>query len=254
MSVGQVGKDADAFRLLALPDTHGVFSDEEAIACALALGRRIRPRVIVMLGDHVDFYQLSRFDKDPARVNDLQRDIDAGAGLVKRVRRMFPDASVFYLCGNHEDRLRRFLFSHAPALKSLRGMRLETLLGLREHNVKFCEDGVQQIGSLLFKHGDVVRAKAGQTAMAELEREGMSGVSGHTHRAADVSKTNRSGTYKWIESGCLCSLKPEYMPGQVPDWQHAVSYGTVARGGRFVMNVSHIINGKAIYGDRLVSA
>jgi predicted phosphodiesterase len=246
---------SDAIRFLYLPDSHGTYADPEAVSCALRFGRLHKPQIVILGGDHVDFYQLSSFDKNPQRMQGLQDDIDAGAAFVRQVRHSFKDARIFYLQGNHEDRLRRFIWKKGPELKSLRSMNLPSLLGLGESRVQYKEDGVLQIRRLTFKHGNAVRQLSGYTAHAEMQREGTSGVSGHTHRISEVSKTDRSGTYKWVESGCLCSLRPEYMPGQVPNWQQGLSYGAFAGGSdRFSLSTAHIIKGKTMYGDRVVTA
>lgn len=243
----------EATRFIYLPDSHGIFGDEKAISCALAFGRLHKPDIVICGGDHVDFYQLSDFDKNPDRLRDLQVDVDAGAAFLGSVRKSFPRASIIYLMGNHEDRLRRFLWRHGPSLKYLRDLKLERMLGLGKLNIKLIEDGVLRVRTLIFKHGTLVRAKSGVTATGEMEREGMSGVSGHTHRLALVSRTNRSGRYTWAEAGCLCRLDPEYMPGQVPDWQQGLAYGAFI-GSRFTLNIAQIIDGKTVYGDKVVSA
>ncbi len=246
---------SDGIRFLYLPDSHGSFADPAAVECAMRFGRLHRPELVVLGGDHVDFYQLSSYDKNPERIGGLQADIDAGAEFVRKVRKSFPNARVYYLQGNHEDRMRRFIWKHGPALKSLRSLSLPHLLRLGDHAVKYVEDGLLQIRKLTFKHGNIVRNKSGLTALAELEREGSSGVSGHTHRISEVSKTNRAGTYKWVEAGCLCSLRPEYMPGQVPDWQHGLAHGAFVEGGdRFTLSTAHIIGGKTMYGSKVVAA
>ena len=249
-------KDARARRFAYLPDSHGVFSDPEAVACAMAFVRAHKPEVVICGGDHVDFYALSRFDKDPRRALELQDDLDAGAAFVAAARKAAPNAKLYYLQGNHEARLTRWLFSKAAELVNLRGMNVPSLLGLNRYKCRYVESGALQMGAILFKHGNVVRSRAGYTATGELEREGVSGCSGHTHRIGEVSKTNRGGTYKWVEAGCLCQLTPEYMVGQIPDWQHGLAYGAWAGGGskRFSLHTAHIIDGKTMYGDKVVSA
>ena len=249
----RTSKDAPGSRFAYLPDSHGVFADERAVACAMAFVRAHKPDLLVLGGDHVDFYQLSRFDKDPRRALDLQADIDAGEAFVKAARKAAPKARIVYLEGNHENRLSRWLWGKGAELLSLRGMRVPSLLHLGKYGVTYRESGVLRVGAVTFKHGTAVRSRAGYTATAELEREGTSGCSGHTHRIGEVSKTNRGGTYKWVEAGCLCQLTPEYMRGQVPDWQHGLAYGAFA-GRRFSLHTAHIIDGKTMYGDKVVSA
>lgn len=269
MIVPRTHEDRTGTRFACLPDSHGIFADQEAVACSMALVARHRPEVLVLLGDHVDFYALSRFDKDPKRMLCLQDDLDAGHAFVKAARKAAPHARILYLEGNHENRLQRWLHAKGPEVSGLverlgkgrNGSRRQLLsvpylLGLGDLGVAWVSGGSRDVGGITFKHGNLVRSKAGATAMAELEREGTSGASGHTHRIGHASKTTRGGVFGWWECGCLCDLKPDYMPGQIPDWQHGCAYGSFAEGsrGRFYMNVAHIIRGKAMYGDKVVYA
>ena len=248
-------KPADgATRFVYLPDPHGTFCDWEAAECAMAFLRAHKPRLVVIGGDVVDFYQLSRFDQNPARALGLPDDVAAGERFIAGVRRHAKKARIVMLQGNHEARLTRWMWGNGKALTGLRGVSVRDWLNLRKYGVDYREDGLYRRGRLLFKHGTVVRSRAGYTATAELQREGMSGCSGHTHRIGEVSLTNRGGTYKWVESGCLCQLTPEYMPGQTPDWQQGLAYGTFMAGGRFALHTAHILGGKTVYGDRVIAA
>lgn len=263
-------QDARATRFVCPPDSHGIFGDERAIGCSLALTRKVKPDVVFLLGDHVDFYAISRFDKDPKRLLSLQEDLDAAERFVAAFRKAAPNAAIYYLEGNHENRLQRWLHSKGPEftvlkervrLKRKNGSRRQLLsvpylLGLGDYGVKWVGGGSKHVGGITFKHGNLVRSRGGATAMAELAKEGTSGVSGHTHRIGHAALTNRGGVYGWNEGGCLCGLDPDYMEGQVPDWQHGTTYGAWANGmsGRFYMTTAHIIDGKTMYGDKVVSA
>lgn len=241
-------------KFVGLPDTHGIFGDEQAIECGYAFLSRYRPQLVFCLGDVVDFYQLSRFDQSPERALDLQSDIDAAHKFLKGVRRYAKNAKIHLIAGNHEDRLRRWLWTKGAAAISLRSMKVPVLLGLGELGIRYHEDGLVRFGHLLVKHGTVVRAHAAYSARAELEREGVSGMSGHTHRIGEYSVTNRGGFRKWVEAGCLCRLDPEYMPGTIPNWQQGLAYGAFAESGRFSLHTAHVIRGKTMLGDRVVAA
>jgi hypothetical protein len=104
----------------------------------------------------------------------------------------------------------------------------------------------------MVKHGHMVRARAGYTATGELERNGISGISGHTHRLGQIYKRNRTGMMTWVESGCLCKYDPDYMDGQLSDWAQGLSFGTVSLKGRgFTVHTAPIIKGrvKTLAGD-----
>ena len=204
-----------AFSVVSLTDLHYPFQDTRAISAALEYVRKTQPSVVVCHELH-DFYTLSHFDKDPRRKIDLQDEIDQVAGFFKDLREACPDSRIIMLDSNHLDRLRRYLWSQAQALCSLRALEIPELLNLAKYNIEYLNDVT--IRGVLFKHGEVVRQGSGASALAELQKENISGISGHTHRIGIVYRRDREGLKFWIESGCLCITRPDYIKG-IPNWQ-----------------------------------
>lgn len=221
----------------------------------MAFVEAFQPDRTWLLGDVLDFYQLSNFEQDPQRALCLQSDIDCAHGLLERLRAAAPNSRTVLIRGNHEDRLRRFLWSSRnPALSSLRGLSVPELLGLGELGIGYEESGRVRVGDFVIKHGDIVRPRSGYTATGELDRAGMSGVSGHTHRLGQVYRRNLSGSTTWVEAGCLCDLQPEYLRGNVADWQHGLAYAYMERdGNRFVTHTLPIVNGRCIFNGKEIS-
>lgn len=239
---------SEGFRFMSVPDSHGFNVDWTAAEAALAFMRYYRPSLVILLGDHVDFEAISRFRKAPDRVLRMHDDIAEAKKLLVKVRESAPDARIVYLKGNHEARFAHYLWEKAAALLNLEGMNLPTILGLGELGIEWCETGMYQVKPrLIAKHGNLVRSRSAYTATGEMEKNGISGMSGHTHRLGAAYKTNRIGTHVWLESGCICSLEPDYMEGQVPDWQHGLIYGTASlRGDSFTMTQAPIIRGRVM--------
>jgi len=101
----------------------------------------------------------------------------------------------------------------------MRNLELSRLLHLDALDINFYGvEGFRRHG-LRFKHGDLVRAKSGYTARAEMEKHRCSGISGHTHRLGSAKHTDKEGvTTEWWEAGHLCDVdKAEYTKN--PDWQ-----------------------------------
>jgi hypothetical protein len=119
------------------------------------------------------------------------------------------------------DRLRKYLWSHAQALSSLDALAIPELLDLTRYDIEYMDNFVYN--NFIFKHGNLVSKEAGMTARRELAAEGLSGVSGHTHRLAIIYRHDRAGSRLWIENGCLCRLDAEYLEGRIPDWQQGIS-------------------------------
>ena len=236
-----------------IPDIHAPYYDEQALATALAFVRLYRPDIVFIMGDLVDFYQLSRFDREPRRALELQADLDSGRNVLRRIRSAAKAAKLYLIRGNHEYRLTRYLWSNAKELAGLRCLGLRDLLDLKALGVEYVDRGWMRFHEFLVKHGTLVRARSGYTATGELERAGISGVSGHTHRLAQVYRRTYAGMFTWIEAGCLCQLDPEYLDGAVSDWHPGLAYGHFERAAnRFVAHTLPIVNGRIIYGGREV--
>jgi predicted phosphodiesterase len=210
---------------LFVPDTHVPFHDEGALSALLDVSKAIRPRWIVVLGDFLDCYRVSRWSKDPAREIGLQDEIEQGRDVLDRIMRSAPGAKLVFIEGNHEDRLRRFLWDN-PGLAGLKCLEIPDLLRLDQHDLVASYKYGQRHRhfGMLVEHGKAVRKGAGQTARAMLDSRLMSGVSGHTHRLGQVYRSSEAGTIGWIEAGCICHLDPEYIDG-APDWQHGCAIG-----------------------------
>ena len=61
----------------------------------------IKPTIITILGDLLDFYKISRFSKDPTRKN-VAVEIELGKQFLIDLRNRFPDARIIFYSGNHE--------------------------------------------------------------------------------------------------------------------------------------------------------
>lgn len=207
-----------------VPDSHFPFVDPQAWTVLLDFVRYLKPKRVVHLGDHFDFYQLSKFDCEPSRLTTLQKDIDEGVQGLRELRAAAKDAEFHFIEGNHERRLKKFLDQN-PKIAPLRCLEPQELLGLRELDIKFYPyEDVLNLGNFIVTHGSRVSKHAGMSAKGELEKWGVSGMSGHTHRMAAYNLSNYGGDYVWYEAGCICSLNPHYIVGR-PNWQQGITIG-----------------------------
>lgn len=241
-------------RIIFLPDIHVPYEDEDALGTALAFIRHFKPNYIFILGDLLDCYSLSRFDKDPARLLQLPDEIKKGKQVLKAIRHVAPKAKITYVRGNHELRITKYLWRHAAELSTLPALALPILLGFKELGIKYIENGSLNFKGLMIKHGKVTRSKSGYSGYGEMERSGISGVSGHTHRLGQIYKSNLGGMFTWVEAGCLCNLYPEYLEGEPEDWQHGLAYGYFepGRGNRFLVHTLPIIKRKVVFGGKVI--
>ena len=233
-------------KVVTLSDWHVPFEDHVVVEIELQFCKHEQPPIIILHELH-DFYEVSRFDKDPARKDDLQDEIDEVNVYLARLREYCPKTCFILLKSNHTERLRKYLWRKAPELNSLRSLKLEKLLELDKFKIEY-KDSFTYKG-VLFKHGDIVRKFSSYTARGEFEREGMSGVSGHTHRLGVYFTRMRGGSYVWIESGCGCKLSADYIEG-IANWQNGFSIIAFDRKKHhFYPTVVPIIDHRADWGN-----
>lgn len=208
---------SDEIKIVTISDLHVPFHNMDFIKLFIEFLKDFQPDKIVLNGDIVDFYDLSHFDKNPKRVGVLQKELDVVNGILMLMRLACPSSEIIYVEGNHEDRLRKFLWKN-PSISSLRDLKLERLLRFYDiGNIKLVEDF--NVRGMRFTHGGVVRKYSSYSAKAEYDRHLQNGASGHTHRLGLYNKTIEGKTYEWVETGCGSLLRPEYIKG-CPDWQN----------------------------------
>lgn len=238
-------------KVVIINDTHIPFEDKTACLAVIEFVAKRRNKIdtVIFNGDMCDFYQISRFNKDPERKCQLQYNLDETSVFLNKFRQLLPKAQLHYIEGNHEERLRKYLWSRAEELASLRSLKLTYLLNLDSLNIAYHKEGVQ-LGDLYIYHGSIIRKHAGYTARAEFEKSGCTGISGHSHRDGKYTIRTRAGQFAWWENYCLCDLQPEYIVG-VANWSHGFSYITIINNRPYVEQIA-IIDGKYIYNGKVI--
>lgn len=194
-------------------DFHIPFQDIQAVEAFRKYCTRVQPEVIVLNGDVLDMFMLSRFTKGEGR-NPLE-EISECRELLSRLRAENPEASIYYVIGNHENRLEKYVLNKAPELASL-VEDVFTILKTEDFGIEGCAS-LTVNDNYVFKHGTLLGNKSGLSAIKEMENSYMSGATGHTHRLAHYIARKAGRKFTWMETGCLCSLTPEYMVN--PNWQ-----------------------------------
>lgn len=238
------GKYNKMTRIVQLTDLHIPYHDKKSLNAIYRFLDDFKPHQIVITGDMLDFYELSRFDKNPERKFTIQDEIDQCIEILRELRNKCNE--MHFIKGNHEDRLRRFLWVN-PSLASIKALELPNLLSMDELNIAY-HDFEYIYNGFRFTHGVMVRPESGASCKAELLKYGASMASGHTHRLGMYLKTDVRGTVGAYEMGCLCELNPEYING-IPNW--AQGFGVYFfDDDRFHCQQIPIIHNEFIYGGK----
>lgn len=205
---------------IILSDLHVPFHDKRLLECWMARLASLPWTGVDIIGDFIDCYSLSRFDSNPRRKNTFQQEVDQGNEILKEIREIVPDADIRYSEGNHEDRLRKLLWSKAPALAHLRNLDIPNVLGLADLGIKWHRtEDPYKIGDLWFTHGDLLRKHAGASARAKSDAMGGSVIIGHTHRMGWCPFTRHTGIHESYEVGCMVDATQLDYCRHVFNWQ-----------------------------------
>lgn len=232
-------------KVVVFNDVHIPEHDRRAFNLLLATIEKVQPDIVVCLGDFLDCYTISKFQKDPARKFRLSHEIALARTMLNEVANTASSSKLIFHGGNHEDRLRKYVWGRCPDLQCLPELSWDSLLRLSQYGWEYMPyETPFKIGNLWYHHGDVIRQKSGYTARALMDKVGGNAICGHTHRLSHIHHTTWTDHHQAWENGCLCKLKANYITG-VPDWQQGFSIVTYAKGGqRFKVDQLHIHKGK----------
>lgn len=238
-------------RGIVFSDIHAPFHDKNAIALAAKVAKWWQPQVAIYNGDDLDFYQLSRFDKNPARTWRTQDEIDIWhIECVAPINAALGKCRKIKVPGNHEDRLRRKLWAN-PDLFGLRSLELPELLQLTQYGIEYAELRVRLGNVLEVSHGTRVAKWAGYTARSEqeLRRYSIDTITGHVHRAGRFATRVGDRYSAGYEAPCLASLDPEYMVD--PDWAQGVTLFQIVGNKAHVQTVLFTLDYTAMVGRQI---
>ncbi len=225
-----VSSRPEGTRLVSISDTQYPFVDEPLLAAVNEFIKDFQPNDLIYNGDVLDYWEISDFDKRPGSRFSIEDEERWARELMDLHARLVPGVKIFWVDGNHEQRLTRATWRDAGKFAN-HVKTLPEVLGLKQRKVDYVPYGkhVDYLG-FVFTHGNFVSSGSGTTARRHLLAYGSSGANGHTHRLGSVSKTDMNGrTHTWHEQGALCRTDLEYVNG-VADWQQGFLWGEVWNG------------------------
>ncbi|RMH18637.1 MAG: hypothetical protein D6698_06810 [Gammaproteobacteria bacterium] len=232
---------------VVLSDIHIPYHCPSALAIAMDYTESLKPDRIVLNGDIVDMYSVSRYMKDPLRIDTFQEELDQARDFLRLLRQQNPKAKITFIKGNHEARIEKFLIDRAPELSSLRCLSLDSLLGLSEFDIDFIDQGIK-LGNLYVEHGAVARSSPGASALAYYRKMGTSVLVGHIHKLNVIRHRNVYGVHTLVENACLCDQSFDWLHTPV-NWQQGFTEVHYQSNGNFQIFQHCIVDGKLVSGD-----
>lgn len=232
-------------KTLVLSDIHIPYHDVKALEIALTYADEYKPDNILLNGDTIDFYSISRWQKDPEERN-LPQEIEKTRQFVMHLKDRFPEARLIWKNGNHEDRWEAYLWNKAPELIGMSEFELRKILWLDDYGFDFVhsKQRIKAGKHLTILHGHEIfgahnPVNPARTLAVKLK---VCALKGHNHQTSE--HTDKDGDGKYItcwSTGCLSELTPDYMPFN--NWSHG--FATVELDANdFVVDNYRIIDGK----------
>jgi predicted phosphodiesterase len=221
-----------AKKLAVLSDIHIPYHSITALGAGLDLIQSEKPDAILLNGDTIDFYGLSRFMKDP-RKRSVAHELQATRDFLDILSQF--GAKIYFKIGNHEERYEHYLMRVAPELLGVREFELKNLLGLDARGIDLISDKrIMKANDLNIVHGH----EFGQSIFSPVNiarglflRGKVTAMQGHNHAVSEHTESNMNGeiTTTW-SLGCLCELNPAYLP--INKWAHGLAIVDLSENGK----------------------
>ena len=231
--------------ILYIGDLHIPYHSIEPIRLALKYGQQNGVNTIYINGDLIDCYSISRFSKDPSMMG-LKEEIELTAQFLRNLRALFPQASIYYKIGNHDERLDKYAKEKAPDLLKAGAIRsLPELLGCADLGIEIIESKqLAKAGKLFVIHGHEYGGSGSVNVARNLNVKAQDNVlTHHFHRDQEfISKPLNDKPIGAWSIGCLCGLNPDYMPFN--NWLWGFAHQVIDDNGDFTLSNKKIIGGQ----------
>ena len=245
----------DGTKIVVLPDIHVPAHNKKLLWAVLEFLNDYKPHIVVLIGDVADVFALSRWPAPPRVVKNMQKELDQTRRLVDKIIEVSGCIHVFYIMGNHEDRVYRYLTDPAAGVANIVDfdtrepiLSFHALMGYKPGDpVTFIYDlqekggyggGIYVNDDLMFHHGYIVRPNPGSSPRADADNTGHSTGHGHTHRAGFSARETTSGVIRAYEFGHLVDPEHPYLgyANLLNNWHPAIGAGMIV-GGKVHMKV-----------------
>ena len=213
--------ELNAKRIFILSDIHIPYHSIDALSSAFDYAKKEKPDAILLNGDTLDFFSLSRFVKDP-KARSFAQELNAFREFMDVLKKVF-NAKIYFKVGNHEERYFHYLWMKAGELHGVEEFELENIIKSRAEGIEIIKDKrIIKAGHLNIVHGHEFGGSVFSPvniARGLFLRGKVSALQGHNHcTSSHVERDMNGGVVKTWSLGCLSELNPAYLP--INKWNH----------------------------------
>lgn len=252
-------------RVVFVGDQQAPYHDEDLHEAFLDFLQDWQPDEGILIGDTVDFPDISRHPAKPEIHVSPQECVQSGYDILRQYREAEETTLWEKLAGNHDERLRRYQIDKAPRIYDLHravppGEEPEIPVLDVGHILRLDELGIEYVRPvgdyeheqikvsqyLAACHGWIARRGSGASALGTIEHLGYSVVHGHTHRQGIIHKTRhdidgRTTVLAGCETGCMCRIDGLGYT-KAPDWQNGFATAEVYPDGTFHLDLATFVD------------
>ena len=235
----------NAKRLLVLSDIHIPYHSVNSLTIAFDWAKKQKPDAILLNGDTLDFFGLSRYAKDPKK-RSFSSELESFKDFITILKKTF-DAKIYFKIGNHEERYEHYLWMKAGELSGIDDFELGNIIKARAEGIEIIADKrIMKAGELNIIHGHEYFGSFSPVNIARglFTKGKVSAMQGHNHQTSEHTEADMNGkiTTTW-SVGCLSELHPMYMP--LNKWNHGFAFIEID-GEDFQVQNKRIYKGKVL--------
>lgn len=229
-------------------DIHVPYHSIECLTAAIEFVKKEKVDALLLNGDTIDCFRLSRFVKDPRKRN-FKLELDTFKALIEVFEKELK-CKIYFKLGNHEERYEHFLFEKAKELVGVEEFEFENIIKARAKGIDMISDKrVIRMNDLCGIHGHeyIGGISAPVNPARGLFLKGkVSCFQGHNHQTSEHTEPTMDGKMITTWSlGCMSELHPAYMP--LNKWNHGFAIVELSDNGKdYEFRNKRILKGKVL--------
>lgn len=201
------------FKALVMGDLHIPYHDVRAIKAALITAEKQQCDTLYLNGDTIDFYSISRWEKDPRQRN-LKREVMTTRAVLESLGKYYDRK--YFKRGNHDDRWDAYLWSRAEDMADFEEFELGAVLRLEDSGyIEIRSKQWAELGKLSILHGHEVQGGYSVNPARGLWNKLTSTAACNHHHQSSHHSDNHAMTKTMVSTwslGCMCDLHPAFAP------------------------------------------
>ena len=206
-----------------MSDTHIPYHSMWALTEAINYFNVKKIDALLLNGDILDCYMLSKFNPDPTKRH-FDQEVIAFQEFIAVLKEALPGIPIYYKLGNHEERYNKIMILRSPEFLAIKHFDFENVLGCNEMEINVIKDQRRvYAGKLPIYHGHEVNLKSVSVnpARSLFLKIHASALCSHLHRTSQHTEPSIKEDVVCYSTGHLGEEHPLY--ARENKWNHGIA-------------------------------